>query len=347
MNRRTFLRASGLAMSFPAVLRGTEIHGSIQPLAIAHRANQSADLDGVEDAVYRSFEASEAGFTEILTGRLVFAVGVGVEMDTPDNASQAVDVLAESLIQFYADNVEGTPGETVEASVGRLGDERIGLATTFSLDDDEFIEQFTLGTIVVRQDQYLQILVGASTMGPLSELAAIAEDVAARWPSDDIWDIVPELADMPVGMVLDEEGEYDLGNLNRESDSPEDGPGEPEVSRATEIEAGSLTFTVELLVGGLYLETSESTNSCSGSGFYAVIDEGAEFSILDADADETVYLAVLSQGASTASSCAWNIAVLGLPPRSSYEFFVGQKRVGSASFEEIQPGGILTLEIDK
>ncbi len=314
---------------------------------MSRRISQPVGLDGIDQAVYRSFEASESGFMDVLTGSLVFAVGIGMEADTVDSASRAVDFLPEALTAVYGENVEGTSGETVEASVGRLGDERIGLATTFSLDDDEFIEEFTLGTIVVRKDRYLQILVGASTFGPLGQLAAIAGDIKSRWSSTEIWTIVPELADMPVGMVLDEEGEFNIEDLNPEDVSADDDANESENPEVRELEAGSLTFSVELLVTGLYLEADEAANTCSGAGFYDVVDAGSEFTIVDSETDELLYTAILSAGTLQASSCAWTIAVLGLPSRPGYEFFVGYRQIGSVRLEDVQSGETIKFEKKK
>jgi hypothetical protein len=351
MNRRGFVRASGLvAALYPTRfdLTRAQNHNALPDRTRPpHQIDDPGGVQGVEQAVYRSFEASEAGFMDIMTGGLVIAAVIGIEFDAAENASRAVDLMAESFTELYAENVEGTASETVEASVGRLGDERVGMATTFRLDDDDFIEEFVLGTIVVRKDRYLQVLIGASTMGPLSQLAQISEDLDSRWPSDDVWDIVPELADMPVGMVLDEEDEYSLENLDQGEDPVDDETSEPDEPEPSEIDGGSLTFSVELRVSGLYLDANNEAGTCSGAGFYDIVDAGSEFRVFDRASHELLYSTILSKGTLQQSSCFWLVSVLGLPPRPDYDFFVGQKRMGMARYEDIQPGDTIRFDKDK
>ncbi len=78
----------------------------------------------------------------------------------------------------------------------------------------------------------------------------------------------------------------------------------------TALQAGSVTFSVELQTRGLYMEVDEVANTCSGAGFYRVIDAGSDFTVVDGDTDELLYSTILSAGTPQASSCAWNIAVL-------------------------------------
>lgn len=356
MNRRRFVLASGLVAACPALCHERTHAEKLDSSTQATFARQPLDADesdftkapGLVQAAFRSFEASQSGFMDIFTGGLIVAAGIGTEFDTLDDASRAIDFLAESLVEAYIGRIEGTPGNTVEASIGRLGDERLGLATTIRLDDDEFFEEVVLGTAFVRKGRYLQVLFGGSTIGPLSHLAQISSDIDSRWPSDDVWDIVPELADMPVGMVLDSEEEYAVSTQDRERESTDDeDPRDADDPDEVEIEAGSLSFSVELRVRGLYLETGMTGDTCSGAGFYDVVDAGAGFTVLDSDTDELLYSTTLSQGTLESSSCAWTIAVLGLPPRPRYGFFVGQKRMGTTAFEDIQQGATIRFEKDK
>jgi len=356
MNRRRFALAGGLVSVFSTVCReGATARGidGVSRTAPAFRVQgleESAftDAPGLVLAVHRVFEASQAGFMDILAGTLIIAAGYGAEFESPVDASRAIDFLAESLVETFTEDVEGTPGSVIEASVGRLGDERLGLATMIELDDDEFYEEVVIGTVFVRKDRFLQVLVGGSTMGPLSQLAQISTSIDPRWPSNNVWDIVPELADMPVGMVLDSEDEYASTTLGRGRESIEnEGSSDADDRDELEIETGSLTFSVELRVSGLYLKEDATSNSCSGAGFYAVAKAGSEFKILDSDTDELLYSTILSPGTLEESSCAWRIAVLGLPPRSKYEFFVGLRRLGAANFEDIQQGEIVRFDKDK
>jgi hypothetical protein len=349
MNRRQFVLASGLVAAYPALqhewtsAQGIDDSTKTTPSAQDREATDGtfADVPGLVQVVFRGFEASQAGFMDILTGGLMIAAGYGAEFERPDDASRAIDILSTTLVDTYLDNVEGTPGNPVEASIGRLGDERLGLATTIALDDDEFYEEIVVGVVLVRKGRFLQVLLGGSTMGPLSQLTQISAAVDARWPSDDAWDIVPELADMPVGMVLDSEEEHAFIIQDRERESTDDDRDE------MEIETGALTFSVELRVRGLYLEADESMNTCSGAGFYDVVDAGSAFMVLGNGIDDLLYITTLSSGTLQQSSCAWTVAVLGIPPRAEYVFLVGQKRMGTARFEDIQQGEIARFEKDK
>lgn len=349
MNRRRFVIASGMVAAYPALRQewtiAQTIDDSIKTSPSAQDGDLAdgpfADVPGLVQVVFRGFEASQAGFMDILTGGLMIAAGYGAEFERPDDASRAIGILSTKLVDTYLDEVGGTPGNPVEASVGRLGDERLGLATTIALDDDEFYDEVVVGIVLVRKGRFLQVLLGGSSMGPLSQLAQISAAIDARWPSDDTWDIVPELADMPVGMVLDPEEEHALTTQDLEPESTDDGRDE------TEIEAGALTFSVELRVSGLYMETDSSTNTCSGAGFYDVVDAGSKFMVMGSDLDDLLYATTLSPGTLQQSSCAWTVAVLGISPRAEYVFLVGQKRMGTARFEDIQQGGIVRFEKDK
>lgn len=347
MHRRAFVFGTGLSTIF--LVKNSSIHSHEHTSVwnvlevLAHQASQDNGLEGIERGVYRSFEASEAGFADIVTGGLLFAIGIGFEVDTLEIAKRAISSLSESLIDIYADGVEGTRDATVNVSVGRLGDERLGSATNFTLNNDKFFEEFTLGTVVVRKERFIQVLIGASTFGPISELAAIADDIDSRWPSDDLWASVPELSDMPVGMVLDEEDEFDIGILTQAEVSSD----ETEQSTARDIEPGSLSFAVELTVRGLYLDRDSEETSCAGAGFYRALDAGSLFTIVDGETSEHLFSAILSPGTLIASSCAWTIAVLGLPPRSIYRFYVEHRPVGMARIDEIQPGTTLSFDFDK
>jgi hypothetical protein len=284
----------------------------------------------------------------LLTGGLMIAAGYGAEFETPDDASSAIDFLAELLVETYLEDVDGTPGNPVEASIGRLGEERLGQATMIRLDEDEFFEEVVLGITLVRKQRFLQILMGGSSMGPLSQLAQISSDIDSRWPSDDLWSIVPELADMPTGMVLESEEEYSNSDPVRDVEpASDDGSFGASALKDVGLEEDSLTFSVELRVSGLYLEADRTTDTCSGAGFYDVVDAGSELTILDGNTDELLYSAILSQGVLKQSSCVWTTAILGLPPRFEYEFFVGQKRMGTAKFEDIQLGETIRFEKGK
>jgi len=100
-------------------------------------------------------------------------------------------------------------GMGTKASIGRLGDERVGLSIVIEMNEEEFFDELQVGVGLIRKDHLLQMLMGVSTGGPLRAMADIAEQLDSRWPSRDLWDMVPELDDMPAGMTMSSERTYE------------------------------------------------------------------------------------------------------------------------------------------
>lgn len=163
--------------------------------------SQTFGLDGLVRYMSRYFTISGTGLEEFLTGQLVGVVAMGLEFQNNDQASA---VMAEhvDLVRFMVESDEALRAdpELREASIGRLGEERVGFYFTMPLDDET--EEVSVSLVAVRQESFLQLLMGFSSAPAMSSLAAIADQLEARWPSESIVDMLPELEDVPTGMEL-------------------------------------------------------------------------------------------------------------------------------------------------
>jgi hypothetical protein len=178
------------------------------------RGEWLAELAGAEDAALRNFEASGLR----LIGSLFLLFGV-CQFDTPEHAEDAAPALGTRTV----DNLQAPPGSgsLKPASVRPLGDQALAFAGTIEApaDDDSPIREATAAVLVVREAAFVHVMVGAAIAGdPLTDLAGIAEKVAGREPGGDetpvaadglreggLWDLLPRLADLPEGFVLDQE----------------------------------------------------------------------------------------------------------------------------------------------
>ncbi len=168
--------------------------------------SQTFGLDGLVRYMSRYFTISGTGLEEFLTGQLAGVVAMGLEFQNNDLASSAMSE-REDLVRFMLE-LNGAPPtnpDLREASVGRVGEERVGLYFTITLDDET--EEFAVSLVAVRQESFLQLLMGFSSAPAMSSLAEIAEQLEARWPSESIVNMLPELEDMPTGMELQSEEE--------------------------------------------------------------------------------------------------------------------------------------------
>lgn len=168
--------------------------------------SQTFGLDGLVRYMSRYFTISGTGLEEFLTGQLAGVVAMGLEFQNNDLASSAMSE-REDLVRFMLE-LNGAPPtnpDLREASVGRVGEERVGLYFTMPLDDET--EEFAVSLVAVRQESFLQLLMGFSSAPAMSSLAEIAEQLEARWPSESIVNMLPELEDMPTGMELQSEEE--------------------------------------------------------------------------------------------------------------------------------------------
>lgn len=167
-------------------------------------------LPGYVDSVTRSFWIADPGF-DVLFGGLLGVAAAGVEFDSDDDASAAIEAAMDAYEDYVTGNIASDPEsqvtdfETVPVSIGRLGDERSARATTLFMEDEEFFESMVVVVAVIRKDRWLQMLVGLGVTGVTKPLVDIAEELDDRWPSGDLWDIVPTLDDMPPGMAIEDE----------------------------------------------------------------------------------------------------------------------------------------------
>ncbi len=261
-------------------------------------------------------------------------VGFAGEFDSPENAGRGLEFIAAS----FAEDVEE---QTVEVAVDPLGDERLGLETTFPAEVDTGVDEIVFGLLLVRKDHVLQILVGVAATSPIDDVLAIAHNVDPRWPSENLWDAVPKPADLPGEMIVTDTTHWTLVDfgLDPEGDAPTPTPTREPLAE------GALAFTVELRLGGPAMATDSEGAFCSGAGAYAGVTAGATFRVLHLGADDELMTALLSPGMLQDATCRWQLAVLGLPPRDAYDFLVGDLSVGTARYTEITNGGVLVFEV--
>lgn len=213
MNRKAFvLTLAGVALA-PKVIAAQLASPEASPVTDEDRRYPLEDTAGFVRSVTRSFELADPGL-DIFLGGLIAVSGTGIEFESSDTASAALSELSTALPNFLEEGIgldddSGvviTDSTLTEVSVGALGDERIGVSVELTVVTD-FFDTLALALAFIRKDRYLQVLMGYGITGVLAPTIDIAETLDAQWPSDDIWSIVPALADVPAGMALDDESE--------------------------------------------------------------------------------------------------------------------------------------------
>ena len=336
MNRRRFVLAS---LAVPLVLAGDALASTNQGIrdqasSMSRRVTLSPDDDPFTDSfdfhggVHRAYILPELVDRIELPEGIAAVSAVGGEFATSAAAREAMDYL---LADFTEDDPELGVATVDEVSIGRLGDDRSARSAAY--DAGEFSAQAVVfGLTVIRKDRYLQALVAVAPGPVFPQLAHLAHTLDPRWPSANPWTMMPDLADVRPGMVLDVEEVW----------SPAD---EIVVAPMPGDEEPHLTFTVELLVSANSVRLGTAAGTCAGVGEFAPVDAGSTFEVRDQATAEVLTSATLSAGTLEPEACSWRIAVLGLEPRQAYDFVVGTTLVGEASYDEIAQGEVLRFEV--
>jgi hypothetical protein len=209
MNRRLFASAlvtASFALSARASAQDSTPDAS--PESTITTSSTLLSQPGFMRAVSRDFEVTEEGAAAVLEGGLVLLQTYGVEFDTAVHASSALGVLKDTLPGSLGATSAGASGsEITEASIGEPGDERVGLDVKITFPPGALFQELAAAIVLVRKDRFLQALTGANLMGAMTQVAEIATTLDERWPSDDLWDLVPTIDDLPVGMAVTSEDE--------------------------------------------------------------------------------------------------------------------------------------------
>jgi hypothetical protein len=208
MNRRLFtssLTASALALatgSFTLAAGAFAQESTASPEATPEDNKiPLSSQPGFVLGVSRTFVVPDPGFSDLSRGILLNLIGTGIEFDTPENAAATLEFLRTAIPAYYTDTTEGViDSEVTDEHVDGFGDEEIAQTLTLTLDNDVF-SQFEFGIVIVRKEAYLQFLTGFSTERATEQVMELAAALDDRWPSDDLWDIVPTTQDVPRTMT--------------------------------------------------------------------------------------------------------------------------------------------------
>jgi len=169
-------------------------------------------FDGFVRSVTRNFERQNPGLADVLGGVMLGIATLGTEFDTPDNASETLSFLRTEYPVFLRHGLEVVSGFTIktftiaETSLGSIGNERTALQIESELIGAPF-DRLSFAVCLVRKDRFLQLMLGYSVMGAISPVADLVATLDQRWPSADLWAMMPTLEDMPPGMSVTDEGE--------------------------------------------------------------------------------------------------------------------------------------------
>ena len=208
MNRRLFttsLAASALALatgSFAFVAGAIAQESTASPEATPDDNKiPLSSQPGFVLGASRTFVVPDPGFSDLTNGLLLNLQGSGIEFDTPENAAATLEFLRTAIPAYYTDTTEGViASDVTDEPIDDFGDERIAQTLTLTLDNDVF-SQFEFGIVLIRKGPYLQFLTGFSTERATEQVMELAAALDDRWPSDDLWDIVPTTQDVPRTMT--------------------------------------------------------------------------------------------------------------------------------------------------
>ncbi len=167
-------------------------------------------LQGLRGGVSRSFTLESANFVDAYSSVLLGLTIAGMKFKNTDAAAEAIDALVESYPAAIEESAQanGASFDSSKVSIGRLGDERKGLSMTVTVAEGDGPDSFAVGLLLVRKKQYVQMTVSYALMGAITPAVDVIKAIDDRWPDRDLWQMVPELDDLPAGMALDKEDEF-------------------------------------------------------------------------------------------------------------------------------------------
>ncbi len=213
MNRRVFTSAVAsapfaIAANASAQESSPVASPAASPEAREVRKHPLSDQPGFIQAVLRYFEATEEGIANVLEGGLVLFQTSVSEFDTVDNASQALNYLATALPQSLQSEENGATGTDIfDVELGDPGDERIGIEVLVTFAEGALFDQLAMVAALIRKDRWVEILLGGGLEPGWDVISEVGNTVDSRWPSEDVWQMVPEIEDVPAGLAVSEERE--------------------------------------------------------------------------------------------------------------------------------------------
>lgn len=167
-------------------------------------------LHGLRGGVSRSFILESANFVDAYSGALLGITIVGMEFKDTDAAAEAIDALVESHPAAIEESAQanGASFDSSRVSIGRLGDERKGISMTVTVAEDDGPDSFAVGLLLVRKKQFLQLTIPFAISRVITPAVEVIQAIDDRWPHNDLWRMVPELDDLPAGMALENEDEF-------------------------------------------------------------------------------------------------------------------------------------------
>lgn len=214
MNRRSLLLALPAAVLPPTIIRAHQ-----PSVTFSQVTPETEDEDlyvsdffhvaGAEGVIYQYSEQRSQGLATLISGELSWVVGHAFRYESENQAR----FVAPAMAYAYLDWAEQVPDFDVKnldrASARDLGDFSWGFVADGIPDDPDELEWvwFLYG---VQIGPRVLVLYGASYTGNgLSMLADIAEMTLSRWSTGEaeLTDMLPELNELPEGMVIEDEFE--------------------------------------------------------------------------------------------------------------------------------------------
>jgi hypothetical protein len=193
MDRRRFT-----ALAAAAIFTGNPRQGAAGD---ARSTPAAAHLPGLERGVYREFVAAGGDPGAPGDEPFIYLLAVGARFATPEDVRRAMDLSARDVAR--------PPASTVEVEVGPLGDDRLGLSQTVPASTSPTGTDAVYDLLMLRKERQFQLLLGLAPASRMHDLAGIARELDGRWPSRDVWDIVPGRSNLPGRMDVRDEGPWD------------------------------------------------------------------------------------------------------------------------------------------
>jgi hypothetical protein len=170
------------------------------------------DLDGVNEVVYRSFQAPGARFVgaESVTTYLA-------RFGSPEQAKAGISALRDRVFA-YVRTIAKTDA-VGKASIRKIGDQTVAYAGNLELLNPQpnVAAGFTAAFLFVRAGEYVYYIRGAAVLNvdPTLDTFAVARDIVSRKPglakaaksakemnTGGLWDMLPTLDDVPEGFTF-------------------------------------------------------------------------------------------------------------------------------------------------
>lgn len=176
--------------------------GAAAPDVATETVLDLSSLEGFVAGAAREFYLAASGLAELFGSEPLAVLSAGLRFEDEEIASAALTDLRRAVPEALEAAFGAAISGTKRSAAGDLGDENLGLVLTFPVPPGRETGEVDAGATVVRKRAHVQVIVNVAYDEALEGAIALAEAIDGRWPSDDLFDLVPTAEEVPAPLVL-------------------------------------------------------------------------------------------------------------------------------------------------